>query len=466
MAKGKPRKPKPPEVSAFVDVLREGDVQAARKMLELGADPNARDAGLRPVIFFAAGATRGDPVATLEALIEAGADARARMYPGETTLTWAVQHGEVGALRVLVEAGAEPGARNNKGLPPLVLAVEHYDNPRERVAALIELGAPVNDADDNEGLTPLMHAAKRGEHALVSALLAAGADATLRDPSGKTATDYAREHGFERPLALLEAASGGIVKGARHGPLPEGLPDPRLARVADLLPRFGSRPLSDKARAALGQGGELERATATALETGETAPLLEMLRRLGWEHGELAEAAAEYVTATLGVGAIEGGAFELYGFGEAVRTLGTWREVTGLEIFGDHPFPGLRIGTDGEGRDFWLFLPRVEWGERNGYVVAMEQGALHEAAEQGAQDGHYYVYPELSESGIPEYHEIFKNNAVVIDVVDLLWLNAALAPGHKGAAWDAVRAVFRWDEERLERALSEKRGDFLRRWQP
>ncbi len=47
------------------------------------------------------------------------------------------------------------------------------------------------------------YAASRGYPAIAKRLLEGGADPTLRDKSGKTALDYARENGESEVVALL-----------------------------------------------------------------------------------------------------------------------------------------------------------------------------------------------------------------------------------------------------------------------
>jgi uncharacterized protein len=74
-------------------------------------------------------------------------------------------------------------------------AAGHADNAPEAeslrsVSLLLERGAKVNARDDR-GRTPLMIAAGLNHTEIARALIAAGADVSLRDRAGKSAADLA-----------------------------------------------------------------------------------------------------------------------------------------------------------------------------------------------------------------------------------------------------------------------------------
>jgi ankyrin repeat protein len=62
------------------------------------------------------------------------------------------------------------------------------------------------DAQNEKGETALMHAAYFNDADVVSALLAAGADAALKDSRGKTALKYAEENGNRDLIEKLTLA--------------------------------------------------------------------------------------------------------------------------------------------------------------------------------------------------------------------------------------------------------------------
>ncbi|MBR0257555.1 MAG: ankyrin repeat domain-containing protein, partial [Synergistaceae bacterium] len=60
----------------------------------------------------------------------------------------------------------------------------------EAVKILLNAGANVNDRD-NDGKTPLIHAAGRWNADTVNVLIDAGADVNMKDNDGRKAFDYA-----------------------------------------------------------------------------------------------------------------------------------------------------------------------------------------------------------------------------------------------------------------------------------
>jgi RNA polymerase primary sigma factor len=82
------------------------------------------------------------------------------------------------------------------------------------------------DARDENGLTPLMISAARNKAAICRLLLAAGADANLLDPSGRSARDIALAAGALEATAAIEAAC------TPHAPSPHGNGHGEAAPVA------------------------------------------------------------------------------------------------------------------------------------------------------------------------------------------------------------------------------------------
>ncbi len=242
--------------------VSQGNHAAAARLLELGADPNARDAsGLAadPVscehfnnsVFFAlataevvadciaAGADvnarlasfqgvnarpRSSPLhlairatrdtSVISLLLEAGADVRAREDNGYMPLHHAAQYGTPGMVRALLRAGAAVDARA-RGFSvhygwdwtPLHLAVANNPDP-EVSAALLEAGANPS-ARGYEGETPIHMAARNENPALSALLLDAGADPNARGSTGRTPLhEAARSNANPAVIAvLLEAGA-------------------------------------------------------------------------------------------------------------------------------------------------------------------------------------------------------------------------------------------------------------------
>jgi ankyrin repeat protein len=243
-----------PRCAAVLDVL-----------LELGADPNARNARGEPAMLF----LRSQSPETATRLLNAGGDVNIAAPQGLTLLHYTcadsrshtlakflIQHGAdvnahgplgvtplhtgtaLGAASFLIPAGGDPN------LPDWLGQSAHF---KVRSARQLEsLGTPTTTADfsgwtllhqfvwqgnldavkwllsqetlarqinsvDDEGTSPLAAAARFGETEIVDTLLAAGADPSLRDERGWTAAEIARNRGFAElanRLTRAEASSG------------------------------------------------------------------------------------------------------------------------------------------------------------------------------------------------------------------------------------------------------------------
>jgi len=132
-----------------------------------------------------------------------------RGWIGDTPLHWPAHNGFVEIVEVLLDAGAviEADEINCYGGKPLHWASEHAP---QVVELLLRRGADVNSRNlkaDSEfyGMTPLiMNATQNNDCAEVTELLLrAGADIGAVDSKGKTALDYADEHGLKRIASVL-----------------------------------------------------------------------------------------------------------------------------------------------------------------------------------------------------------------------------------------------------------------------
>jgi ankyrin repeat protein len=108
-------------------------------------------------------------------------------------------------VEALLARGAGVNARNSTGATPLHDAALAGNADLARL--LIEKGAQVDARDGESGATPLHHAASWGRAAVVRLLLEKGADPTLRNKSGKTPLDLAREAPVDEVIEALTAAA-------------------------------------------------------------------------------------------------------------------------------------------------------------------------------------------------------------------------------------------------------------------
>jgi len=164
-----------------------------RDLLAQGADANARDAYGQPALWCA---TARDDARSVEWLLRAGAAPDRGLATG-TPLLRAALYGQARIVNLLLAAGASVATRSDSGATALIqlASLGHAVTPRTPVsgpadatiaAQLLDHGADVN-AQDAGGWSALMFAARRGDLALVSLLLDAGADPHLRTERGETA---------------------------------------------------------------------------------------------------------------------------------------------------------------------------------------------------------------------------------------------------------------------------------------
>ena len=106
-------------------------------------------------------------------LLEDGADADVRQGDGATALHWAAHRNDLDAARLLIAGGVSVAPANELGATPLWLAT--MNGSVAMVALLLDNGADTNAAL-NMGETPLMSAARVGNLQTVELLLEHGAD--------------------------------------------------------------------------------------------------------------------------------------------------------------------------------------------------------------------------------------------------------------------------------------------------
>lgn len=139
------------------DAAAEWCVQFAEILLDMGADPNARDRfGHSPLYYaanrFVANDADAAGVATVEVLVRAGADLDAISGPSRCApLHMAARRGSLAIAKALLDHGADIEVEDSKGETPLRRAVNCGKPPM--VALLLARGANP-DSPDHNGRTP------------------------------------------------------------------------------------------------------------------------------------------------------------------------------------------------------------------------------------------------------------------------------------------------------------------------
>ena len=189
--------------TAFWRAAYATDLEAMRLLASYGADPNIQT--IAPQQAIRRGPPPRAPAGTAASVPGAGGPtAPVPTATQERFTAPAVPYGGPGASAIHAAAGVEYGegfaGNAHRHAPDAWLASVKY--------LVEELGADVN-ARDNDGYTPLHHAAARGDNELITYLVSKGADVTAVARSGQTTADMAngpvqRVSPIPATVALLE----------------------------------------------------------------------------------------------------------------------------------------------------------------------------------------------------------------------------------------------------------------------
>lgn len=222
LALGLPRAaPANPEEHArfapLIKAVKKGDVAAARRLLDQGASPNARDIRItkpslaersegsqrvltHTVLMLAA---RAGNLAMVRLLLEKGADVNGTGEAEYTALIVAVGSRKDEVVRFLLERGARPNHRNANGDTAILFAADA--GLTELVERLLDKGADINGGS---GWTPLMEAAYNGHERVAKLLIARGADVNLFRNDFISPLDCALGQGHREIAAMIRQAGG------------------------------------------------------------------------------------------------------------------------------------------------------------------------------------------------------------------------------------------------------------------
>jgi ankyrin repeat protein len=188
-----------------------------KTLIDLGADPNLADGSGTTALVAAA---MRDHVPSIKMLLENGAKVDEPGPDGVHPLTLALADSRYEVAKALIEGGADVSvASGPDGLTPLMVVsaqaapaegarfVPGSARPTDIAKAIVDRGGAIN-AQAKNGMTALMVAAAHNNAPMIGLLMDAGADATLKNAQGLTATDVAEKNGN------LEAAQAILVLGS------------------------------------------------------------------------------------------------------------------------------------------------------------------------------------------------------------------------------------------------------------
>lgn len=185
--------------------------EVAKILLKAGADLKVSDQRGQTPLHQAAQLGR---VEITRLFVESGADVNAVDAQDQTPLHGAVLYGadRSGAVRstelafLLMGKGARIDTMNKNGVSPLQTIVKR--GLTELAGAVLRQGGDIKALEPGTGRTLLHLAALNGHGDMADLLLESGIDAAVKDRDGKTALDYAVEHGQPTVALRLVSALG------------------------------------------------------------------------------------------------------------------------------------------------------------------------------------------------------------------------------------------------------------------
>jgi uncharacterized protein len=250
-----------------------GDRIAASKLLDAGADPNARAVDETTPLHWA---VRGDSLETAALLLESGADAVAADRYGITPLYLAAENGNAALIAKLLDAGADANALAPTAETALMTATR--TGLTAAITLLLDRGAELDARDPEFQQTALMLAVREQHPAAVQLLIERGADVNARTRVGDTPK-------FVPPCKGTGCGSEGV--GINRGGLPDrGRRGPAAGGMTPLL--YAARDgRVEEARLLVAAGADVELAEANGIRPLLMALLNNQLEiaRLLLDHG-------------------------------------------------------------------------------------------------------------------------------------------------------------------------------------
>ncbi len=186
----------------FINAIRENRTDLVKLYIESGISPDAvSKIGEKPVpaIFFALD-RQFDLI--VQMLVKAGANVK-KSIKGVTVLMKAVEKSSTATVELLIEKGADVNQSGENGLTPLMIAIERGN--MDAFLILLRSGADINKGDVS-GITPLMRAVRSGNIEMTRELLKKGADIKAESKNGlKIEKVIGEKNGDEMKILLKKA---------------------------------------------------------------------------------------------------------------------------------------------------------------------------------------------------------------------------------------------------------------------
>lgn len=205
---------------ALPDAIDAGDVDAVRKALAGGADPNREWPGAGSGTLLARACT-SCPIEAVRLMLDAGAVVDGTLgYTRRTALHVACSVGNVELVDVLLAAGADDTTVDHNGATVL-----HFSCSRgsvELIQLLLERGANKDQLTVQEAHAPLHSACAAGNLEVMRVLINAGADLENHNWNGSTPLNFVCQKAGVHPevVQLLLASGADFETTDKHGRTP------------------------------------------------------------------------------------------------------------------------------------------------------------------------------------------------------------------------------------------------------
>jgi len=299
-----PPAPPDPKATGMMTALRNGDIPAFRKALAESPNSAKRKGpgGSTPLMY----ATLYGDAASMQLLLDKGADPNAKNDAGATALMWAVDN--LAKTRLLVERGADVNARSDVSRTALLIASGIPGNDAV-VKFLLDRGAKIGvKAPSLSGdTTPLLEAAYAGNETIMRMLVEHGFEAKSAGPGALALSMRARCDGcvgmfLKEPAPDLVIPAMFIVSpplgpalgvkpllehgGDARAKDPDGNGILTIAAASDAFPVEVVKALFERGADINGKTPEGETALDLAKRHGHT-PMVDFLVKAGAKEGDV-----------------------------------------------------------------------------------------------------------------------------------------------------------------------------------